>query len=408
MEHKEADEHTSLRPDETTPSDFSMGSTPTVVTSPSDPSALHQRQSYHRVSSFQEEDIAYHGAEPTDEDNGLGIQNLHDTKQGPSIEVSFDNDSPSAPGSAGFLLSPAFTRSQSTKKYRALEDTPEEEGDFRPEGRSRSPSLFRQFTADSETDGLRRPPARNSTLSPYGPTGTLSLISFGNFYGDSLKFMEIRKTVSKQRETIGADTYFIGGEHPDFTCTTKQHFHHARGELPSILVLMASAFSTVFSAIWLGLAAGKPHYGSLITHNSQLPPATASLLVAAFAKSIELTFVTSFVAFLGQLLSQRAFRKSSNGITVAEMQMRTWILQPGTLITHAPAVRYAALTVLGALAMFAALLAIFYTTASDALGKSDLQIEAQLWQIDLVIFLLTRNSLSKTQIRSGETADDVW
>ena len=108
----------------------------------------------------------------------------------------------------------------------------------------------------------------------------------------------------------------------------------------------------------------------MITHKSQLPPSTASLLVAAFAKSIELTFVTSFVAFLGQLLSQRAFRKNSRGITVAEMQMRTWILQPGTLFTHAAAVRYAVFTFLGILAFFAALLAMLYTTASDALGES--------------------------------------
>ncbi len=170
-------------------------------------------------------------------------------------------------------------------------------------------------------------------------------------------------------ETSLTSIVSLGGEHPDFTCTTQQHFHHARGELSSILVLIASAFSTVFSAIWLGLATGKPHYGQIITTNSKLPPSTASLLVAAFAKSIELTFVTSFVAFLGQLLSQRAFRKNSNGITVAEMQMRTWILQPGTLVTHGAAVRYAALTLLGALALFTALLAIFYTTASDALGK---------------------------------------
>lgn len=160
----------------------------------------------------------------------------------------------------------------------------------------------------------------------------------------------------------------LGGEHPDFTCTTKKHFHHNRGDLPSILILIASAFSTAFSGIWLGLATGKPHYGQMITHGSRLPPSTASLLVAAFAKAIELTFVTSFVAFLGQVLSQRAFRKNSKGISVAEMQMRQWILQPGTLLTHSAAVRYAAITFLGAIAFYAALLAMFYTTASDGLG----------------------------------------
>lgn len=107
-----------------------------------------------------------------------------------------------------------------------------------------------------------------------------------------------------------------------------------------------------------------------ITHSSRLPPGTASLLVAAFAKAIELTFVTSFVAFLGQLPSQRAFRKNSKGITVAEMQMRSWVLQPGTLVIHSTAVRYAAVTLLGSVVLFATLPAMFYTTASDALGMS--------------------------------------
>jgi len=103
--------------------------------------------------------------------------------------------------------------------------------------------------------------------------------------------------------------------------------------------------------------------------------------VAAFAKAIELTFVTSFVAFLGQLLSQRAFRKNSKGITVAEMQMRSWVLQPGTLVTHSTTVRYAAVTLLGAVALFATLLAMFYTTASDALGMSFLQSPSLLYNL---------------------------
>lgn len=51
------------------------------------------------------------------------------------------------------------------------------------------------------------------------------------------------------------------------------------------------------------------------------------------------------------------------------MQMRTWVLQPGTIITNGAAVRYAAITALGALALGATLLAMVYTTASDALGK---------------------------------------
>ena len=99
-----------------------------------------------------------------------------------------------------------------------------------------------------------------------------------------------------------------------------------------------------------------------------MPPATASILFAAFAKSIELSFVTVFVALLGQVLSRRAFRTKSKGITIAEMSMRSWVMQPGTMITHWETIRYAGLTALGVIALLTAFMAMFYTTASDALG----------------------------------------
>ncbi|KAL6713673.1 hypothetical protein ACLMJK_009138 [Lecanora helva] len=328
-DHNNANEHISLSPVDPTLSDLSSPSN--YHPSPDPTASSHNRPGYQRVSTFQEEqDIAYHGA--AGKDHGLGIHDARDTNQGPSIEVSFSTDTtPAVPNSSEFMLSPTFSRS-STKKYSPLGNMPEDE-EFQPDGRSRSPSLYQTYTADPERERLRRT-SRTSTLSPYGPTG---------------------------------------GEHPEFACMTKQHFHHARGETASILILLASVWSTIFSAIWLGLATGKPHYGQMITDNSKLPPSTASLLVAAFAKSIELTFVTSFVAFLGQLLSQKAFRKDSNGVTVAEMQMRSWVLQPGTIITHSAAMRYAALTFMGATAFCAAILAMVYTTASDALVSPKLR-----------------------------------
>jgi hypothetical protein len=56
-----------------------------------------------------------------------------------------------------------------------------------------------------------------------------------------------------------------------------------------------------------------------------MSPATATLLSALFAKTVELSFVTVFVAFLGQVLSRKAFQRKSNGITIAEMSMRSWV-----------------------------------------------------------------------------------
>ena len=111
----------------------------------------------------------------------------------------------------------------------------------------------------------------------------------------------------------------------------------------------------------------KPRYGHRISASSKLPPASASILFAALAKSIELSFVTVFVALLGQVLSRRAFRMRSKGITIAEMSMRSWVMQPGTMITHWETIRYAGLTILGIIALLAALMAMIYTTASDAL-----------------------------------------
>ena len=56
---------------------------------------------------------------------------------------------------------------------------------------------------------------------------------------------------------------------------------------------------------------------------------------AFFAKTIELSFATVFVSFLGQVLSRRAFMKNQGrGVTLAEFDMRSWVMQPGTLITH--------------------------------------------------------------------------
>lgn len=160
-------------------------------------------------------------------------------------------------------------------------------------------------------------------------------------------------------------------------CKTRQHFHHGRGNWLSITILFLSAYSTIFSGIWLGLAVAKPHYGKRVLSDGPLTPSTASLLFAAFAKTIELSFVTVFVAFLGQVLSHRAFVKNSKGITVAEMQMRVWIQQPGTLITHWETVRYAALTLLGGLALTTAFMAMLYTTASDALVSPKLKFGAE-------------------------------
>lgn len=145
---------------------------------------------------------------------------------------------------------------------------------------------------------------------------------------------------------------------------------HGRWSAIYITLLVLTIYSTVLSGLWLGVALRKPRYGRHITTNGRFPPATASLLCTAIAKTIELSFVTVFVALIGQVLSRRAFNGESKGFTIAEMSMRTWVMQPGTMIIHWLTVRIAAFSILGAISLAAAIMAMLYTTASDALGKS--------------------------------------
>jgi hypothetical protein len=97
-----------------------------------------------------------------------------------------------------------------------------------------------------------------------------------------------------------------------------------------VTVTILAIYSTIFSGIYLVIASTKPTYGDKIhtkrgSAKGGMSLATATLLSTFFARTIELSFVTVFVAFLGQVLSRRAFRKQSRGITIAEMSMRTWV-----------------------------------------------------------------------------------
>ncbi|OAP61913.1 hypothetical protein AYL99_04116 [Fonsecaea erecta] len=137
----------------------------------------------------------------------------------------------------------------------------------------------------------------------------------------------------------------------------------------TISILALAVYSTVFSGVFLGIAFAKPRWGQRIGTNGHLTFGNATLLSALLSKTVELSFVTIFVALLGQILSRRAFAKTekNSGISIAEMTMRSWVMQPGTLITNWIVVRYAASTVLGIMVLVAVLAATFYTTAAEAL-----------------------------------------
>lgn len=135
-----------------------------------------------------------------------------------------------------------------------------------------------------------------------------------------------------------------------------------------LTILILAFYATVFSGIYLGVAIRKPRWSGIGSGES-VAPSTANLLCAFFAKTIELAYVTICVAFLGQVLSRRALMKGSQGIRLADMSMRAWIMQPGSMIVHWETLRYSALTFLGVIALIATFVAMLYTTAAEALGR---------------------------------------
>ncbi|KAL4902046.1 hypothetical protein BDW74DRAFT_158964 [Aspergillus multicolor] len=150
-------------------------------------------------------------------------------------------------------------------------------------------------------------------------------------------------------------------------CPTKKTIVHRRLSWVPATILVLAIYSTLFSGVYLCVAFIKPRYGSFIGVDGNISASTASLLSTLFAKTIELAYVTVCVSFLGQVLTRRAITKGSRGISISDMSMRTWIMQPGSMIVHWESLRYSGWTILGAITLTATLVAMLYTTAAEAL-----------------------------------------
>jgi hypothetical protein len=164
----------------------------------------------------------------------------------------------------------------------------------------------------------------------------------------------------------------VADEPPSY-CRSRGDIYTSRFSWLSVTIFLLSIYSTILSGIWLITAIVQPRWGHRIASGGDLVPATATLVAALVAKTIELSFVTVFVAFLGQVLTRKSILRKTRGMTLAEMTMRNWVFQPGSLITHWETIPYAGLTMMGALALTATVASMFYTTASDAMVSPKLK-----------------------------------
>ena len=304
MEHTSDQADGLLRQPSSHLSECSINSNSTLVDSPSSPPFL--RHGYRRANSAVEEDPLDHGADKSQHDgHGLGISYLNEHKRGSIARKPVA--SKGSTGSADLLLSPMSA-------HRLGEDRFDDDREETLHSGSNLSSP-QPFTPNSDREPLRK---------SFAPAGA------------------------------------------DFECRMRRPAQKGRSSWLAISILGLSIYSTVFSGAWLLIAIMRLRYGSTVSTKGALPITTASVLYAAFAKSIELSFVTVFVAFVGQALSRRA-RFQPKGVTIAEMSMRSWVMQPGTMISHWESVRYAAATKVGVFSLLVALMAMVYTTASDAL-----------------------------------------
>lgn len=165
-------------------------------------------------------------------------------------------------------------------------------------------------------------------------------------------------------------------ERPPLDCASRRDVYIKHLSWTYIVLVILSVYSTALSGLWFVVSIIQPRYGRGISSSTgwkKVEPSTATLVCTLLAKTIELSFVTVFVALLGQILTRRAFVQKAKGVTLAEMTMRNWVIQPGSLLTYWEGIPSAATTLLGVLTLSATLCSMFYTTASDAMVSPKLK-----------------------------------
>ena len=240
---------------------------------------------------------------------------------------------------------------------------------------------------DDATGALAESPANVFELYPNSPTGTNTTDATLNSpsWEHSAKFGTWRYGLAGRRDdgddrrrllkAPSGDDQLHGMKNAPGQSGQGSHsrtagdIHRPRSLLLTITLPILSVFSTMMSGLALLFALKKQTWGTVISTHKTITPSMIPLIFPLLAKSIELSFSSVFVAFLGQSLSRRAFdHDQSKGMTIAEMSMRTWVMQPATIIAKYRRLGHIFLSRLGALTLIAALLAMFYTTASDVLG----------------------------------------
>lgn len=144
---------------------------------------------------------------------------------------------------------------------------------------------------------------------------------------------------------------------------------------PYLGTLLVAFFAAAASLLFIIIAAIIPRWLwiEVIANHELLDISSAKVLIQFIAKAIEVAFVTSYLAFLGQVLSRKASeRKEEEGepyVRLADLCMRDWVASPGSIITNVAALITSGRTLLGLLTLLTLGMSLLYGTAASALGE---------------------------------------
>lgn len=93
---------------------------------------------------------------------------------------------------------------------------------------------------------------------------------------------------------------------------------------------------------------------------------TALAVCAILVETIELSFVSVFVTFLGRKLTRQFMNHAFQGIYLAQQNMRKLVVQPGSALTQYEYSRHGVLFTFDAITIAATVVATLHTIASDA------------------------------------------
>lgn len=276
-----------------------------------------------------------------------------------SYSALIDHASVGSPGTAG--ASPSTIHAQPASNYLSPDlartlapNSPPERADWTP-SMPASARVPAESDANDATSNVRTAPPIVQANSP----GVRSI--------GGLDYLEPRGEMPSDDDEFDDEAFYTKFREPPSQCWSNKDIHQPRTSWLSITIYVLSLYSTILSGIWLVTAILQPRWGKQISSHQGLLPSTATTIAALLAKTVEMSFVTVFVSFIGQVLTRRSFIRKANGMSLAEMTMRNWVIQPGSLVTHFETVASSALTLLGVLSLTATFAAAFYTTASDAM-----------------------------------------